>query len=816
MPSVLKDLKFACRLLARNPGLTAAIVLILALAIGANTAIFSVVSSALLRHMPWKNVDRMVLVDEANQSLGVRGDAISMADFKDWKDRQQVFESMTAWRFLYFNISGRDQPERVQGFKVDATFFPLLGVEPALGRNFIPEEMKPGSDAVAILTDGLWRRRFGGDPGLVGQKITIEASSFTVVGILPPSFWIFQVLNHDVDLFAPLTVNPKETSHASHDTNLYALLKPGVSIVQARAHMDAIYRDLEQQYPETNRGWAVRVRPLDGAWTDANKSVVLTLVAAVCLVLLLACANIANLLLARAASRSKEIAVRMALGAGPMRVIGQLLAESVLLSILGAAAGVVLAIWGTDFLDRLIPFSAIRRVGRFTIDWQTLGFALTVSCLTGIIFGIAPALYSSKPRLSESLKQGGRSGAAAGSGQRVRNALAITEVALAVTLLIGATLVIRSSVRLRNLPRGVRADNVLLMMQVWLPSNRYRQAPQITDFFSQVLNRVKSLPGVDAASVVNFPPVDIIDPSVAFTVDDRPRDDSASLASYKIINPDYFRVFGMPILAGRNFSDADGVGAAGVAIVSQTMAQTLWPGEDPLGRRITPHFPEQDLYWLPRSASQPRTVIGVVNDVRQDGLPTGTLMQMYLPYLQNPASFLHLAIRTRTDPMKWAGAVKSEVAAVDADEPVYEIRTMDDVIARSFSQPRISSVLLSAFAALALVLAVVGIYSVMSYGTSQRTQEIGVRLALGARCDTIVKSIVAEGLILSGTGAVIGAAAAFGFTRLLSGLLFGVSAADPWTFALIPLSLLVIALVACYIPARRAARLDPMAVLRCE
>jgi putative ABC transport system permease protein len=821
-------------MLLKRPGFTAVVVLVLALGIGANSAFFSVVSAVLVRPVPWKDPERIVNVWETNLKRGEDNALVSAVNFLDWRDQNQVFEQVAGWRFLYLNLTGRGEPERVQGLTVSPSYFPLLKVNAALGRTFLPEEEQPGHGKVVILSNGLWQRRFGSDPGIIGQQIAVEGEPHTVVGVLPSDFRIFRVLNRELDIYIPLTLDQTRLSRESRTAEtgkrgdfeqimfVYARLKPGVSLEQARAEMETFYNRLEQEYPKANSGLGVKLVSLPEQWSEGFRPTLLMLLAAVGFVLAVACANAANLLLARTAVRQKEIAIRAALGASRLRVIRQLLTENLLIALLSGAAGLLLAFWGIDLLNDLIPYTAVNRADEFRLNISVLGFTLLISLLTGVVFGLAPALQSSKLDLTESLKEGGRSAIAGAREGRLRNLLVISEITLAVVLLIGAGLMIRSVLRLHAVDRGLNTDQVLTM-QVLLPKAKYTGDRQVASFYEQVLHRVQTLPGVESASAINYPPLGLISPTVSFIIEGRPphTPEEAPVARYAVISPEYFRTVGIPLLAGRQFTEQDADETRGVVVISASMAHRFWPNEDPVGKQIRPQFPDMSAYWFPESNNLSLAIVGVVGDVKDDGImgvpqEEINLPQIYLPYLQNPSSIMHLMVRTPADPMRWADAVRGEVYAVDKDQPVFDVKTMDEVVAESFSRPRILMLLLGAFAALALVLAVAGVYGVMSYSITQRTHEIGIRMALGAGQREILKLIVRQGMILTLTGLAVGLIGAFAVTRVMSSLLYGVGATDPITFMGVSVLLTGVAFVACYLPARKATKVDPMIALRYE
>ena len=818
---LIKDLQYTFRMLLKAPGFTATVVLVLALGIGTNSALFSVVNAVLLRPVPWKDPDRIVSVWETNLKSGDNRVLVSSANYREWRDRSNVFESVAGWRFLYLNLTGRGEAERLQGLTVSPAYFPLLGVRAALGRTFVPEEEQPVHDKVVVLSYGLWQRRFGSDPNLIGQQITIEAEPYTVVGVLPSDFRTFRVLNRELDLYIPLRLDGDARGDAEQVMFVYGRLKPGVSLEQAQAGMDTIYRALEQRYSKSNSDLGVRLVPLPRQWGEQARPALLLLLVSVMFVLLIACANAANLLLARAAVRQKEMTIRAALGATRFRLVRQLLTESLLMAMASGAAGLVLAFWGIKLLNGLISYAVVNRVDEFRLDASVIGFTLTISLLTGIVFGLAPALHSSKIALGESLRE--RSGGAAVglSGGRLRNLLVVSEITLAVVLLIGAGLMMRSILRLHAVERGINTDNVLTM-QIFLPNAKYPNGNRVASFYQRVLQRVQTIPRVESVSLINYPPLGPISLTVPFNSQRTlmPADE-APVARYAVISPEYFHTVGIPLLSGRQFTEQDSNESEGVVVISASMARRFWPHDDALGKQIKLQFPEMKAYWIPESNKLPLTIVGVVADVNQGGMwgvseDQPSPPQMYLSYLQNPSSIMHLLVRTPNEPVRWAAAVRGEIYAVDIDQPVFDIKTMDEVVAESFARPSILTKLLGAFAVLALCLAAVGIYGVVSYSVIQRTHEIGIRIALGAQQRDVLKFILAQSMTLVVVGVLLGLIAAFAVTRVMSSLLYGVATTDVVTFAGVAVLLAFVALAASYVPARKAMRTDPMVALRYE
>jgi putative ABC transport system permease protein len=802
-----QDLRYGLRMLVKNPGFTTVAVIALALGIGANSAIFSVVNTVLLRPLPYTDPDRLVMVWEDDTKHGYPRDTPAAANYIDWRDQNQVFEGMAAIANLSFNLTGDGEPERIDGRRVSANLFSLLGVEPYLGRAFLPEEDQPGGHRVVIMSHGLWQRRFGSDMKIIGKPLTLNGESFTVVGVMPPDF---RFPSREDELWVPIAFSSKEAANRGrHYLEVVARTKPGVTLQQAQAEMNTIAARLQQQYPDRNTDLGAAVVPLHEQVVGDIKPALLVLLGAVGFVLLVACANVANLLLARAAGRQKEIAVRVALGASRLRLLRQFLTESILLAALGGGVGLLLSLWGVNLLKAFIPES-IAQARAITIDARVLGFTLLVSLLTGLIFGLAPAMQASKFNLNETLKEGGRDSAAGRRGNRIRGLLVIAEVAVSLILLIGAGLLINSFLRLRNVDPGFRADK-LLTMRVVLPELKYPDQTRRSAFYTDLVRRIEALPGVRSAAVTNWIPLVRQGDSVGISIEGRPAPAPGKepIVVTRVISPHYFRTMGIQLLQGRQFDERDRADSAPVVVISETMARRFWPGEDPLGKRLTPGSPESPDDWL--------TVIGVVKDVRQFELGADPKPQMYLTYTQ--ADFFaprHLVVSTDVEPLGLAAAVRGTVWEIDKDQPVSNISTMEDVLSESIARQRFSMLLLGIFATVALVLAAVGIYGVMSYSVAQRTREIGIRMALGAQRSDVLKLAVGQGLKLVSIGVLIGLAGAFILTRVMSSLLFGVSATDPPTLITISLVLISVAVLASYIPARRATKVDPLVALRYE
>lgn len=807
LADLLHDLRYAARLQRKNPAFTIVAVIALALGIGANTAIFSVVNTVLLRPLPYKDPERLVMVWEDASKHGYPRDTPAAANFVDWRDQNQVFEGIAAIADENFNLTGSGEPERLEGRRVSANLFPLLGVEPQLGRVFTAAEDQPGAQRVVLLSYPLWQRRFGGDPGIVGRALTLNGESYLVVGVMPARF---QFPTSDDQAWVPIAFTQQDVANRGrHYLQVMARLKPGVSLTQAQSEMSTIAARLQQQYPQSNTDLGAVVQPLQEYFVGDIKPALLVLLGAVGLVLLIACANVANLLLARAAVRQKEIAVRVALGARRWRLIRQFLTESVLLSTVGGLVGLAIAYGGLVLLKAFIPEN-VSQAREISMDLKVLGFTFLVSVLTGLIFGLAPALQAVRLNQIETLKEGGRDAATGGGGKRLRSVLVTAEVAISLVLLIGAGLLINSFLRLRNVDPGFRADN-LLTMKIVLPRPKYKPFAKRAAFYNDLIQRVQSLAGVTSAAVTTNLPLYRQGNSIGIGIEGQPDPPPGQerIVVTRIVSPGYFDTMGIPLLRGRQFTEQDNETTPSVLLISETMARRYWPGEDAVGKRIA-----VGRITKPEDYIQ---VVGVVKDVRQFELTAEPRPQMYMSYRQ--AGFFEpndLVVKTDVDPASLAATVRKTVWEIDKDQPVSNIRTMDEILADSIARQRFSMLLLAIFAAVALALAGVGIYGVMSYSVAQRTREIGIRMALGAQTGAVLKLAVGYGMKLVLAGLVIGLIAAFALTRVMATLLFGVTATDPTTFALISLLLVAVAAIASYIPARRATRVNPIIALRYE
>ena len=804
LSDLAQDLRYGLRMLVRNPGFTIIATLALALGIGANSAIFSVVNTVLLRPLPYKNPDNLVMVWEEVTHLGFPKNTPSPANFIDWRDQSTVFEGMAAMAERSFNLTGMGEPERFDGRRVSANLFTLLGVQPQLGRAFRPEEDKPGS-RVVVLSYGFWQRRFGSDPRIIGQSLSLNGEGYTIVGVMPRSF---QFPTRRDQLWVPIAFESKEAANrGSHYLEVVARIKPGVTLEQAQAEMNTIAARLARQYPEENIRIGSVITPLHEQVVGNIKPALLVLLGAVGFVLLIACANVANLLLARAVVRQREIALRLALGASRSRLTKQFLTESVLLAALGGVVGLLLALAGITILKTFIP-DTISQAQAIGIDGKVLVFTGLVALLTGMIFGLAPATQASNFNLNETLKEGGRESGAGSRGNRIRALLVISEVAVSFILLIGAGLLINSFLHLRNLDPGFRADH-LLAMKVDLPELKYPDKERRALFFAELLRRVRNLPGVQSAAVATNLPLTYDGDSVPIGVEGRidPPPDQRPDVILRVISPGYFNTMGIPMVQGRDFTEQDKPDSSYAVVISEKTARHFWPGENPMGKRLKPGSTT--------SASPWREVVGVVKDVRQNDFVAEPKMQMYIAHKQiNSFAPNALVVRTNVDPLSLGATVRDTIWSIDKDQPVSDIRTMEEIVSEAVARQRFSMLLLGVFATLALVLAAVGIYGVMSYSVAQRTREIGIRMALGAQKKDVLKLTVGQGLRLVSIGVAIGLVAAFVLTRVMASLLFGVSATDPVTFIAISVVLISVAMLASFVPALRATKVDPMVALR--
>ncbi|MCI0490618.1 MAG: ABC transporter permease [Blastocatellia bacterium] len=803
MEALWKDLRFSIRMLLKKPGFASVAALTLAMGIGANTAIFSVVNGVLLRPLPYKDPDRLAMLWETTgRSREVN---VSHLNFIDWREQSRSFEYMAAYTGRWggpATVIGGTEPERAYVSGVYRDFFSALGVTAAVGRTFLAEEHRPGANPVVVVSYGFWQRRLGGDRNLADKKLTVYGTSFDVVGVLPQGF----SFPDGTDLWAPSELFEDTSARSAHNYEVIARLKPGVTFAEAQAEMATIGRQLEQQYPDTNEGTSVAVVSLHEQLVGDARPALLVLLAAVGFVLLIACANVANLLLARALGRQKEMAIRLALGAGRSRIIRQLLTESLMLSLVGGALGLLLAFWLVGILIALGP-GDIPRIDEIGIDGRALAYTLGLCLLTSLLFGLVPALRASRPDLHDSLKAGGRSSGAGAGRQGLRHLLVVAEITLTVVLLIGAGLLTKSFWNLLQVDAGFDPEQVLIM-RMSLPSSEYREGHQTAGFYREALFLISSLPGVEAAGAINNLPLAGVNLNGQVEIEGKP--DERGSAGYRIVSPGYFSAMSIPLIKGRMLAEQDNENAPPVALINRSMADRSWAGEDPIGKRFrTGGMDSKRDIWV--------SIIGVVGDVKHRGVDAEARPEYYLPYLQRPgrAREMTVAVRTSGDPSAMVSAVRGQVQAVDKNLPV-SFEEMQQVFSGSIADRRYNMLLLGAFAGAALLLSMMGIYGVMSYAVSERTQEIGIRQALGAGRIDILRLIMGRGIVLAVAGVIAGLGAALAVTRLMAGLLFGVSATDPMIFVAVSALLILVALLACYVPARRATRVDPMVALRYE
>jgi len=802
MKILLQDLRYGLRVLIKKPGFTAVAVLTLALGIGATTAIFSIVNSVLLRPLPYRKPDQlMVLFGKFGEDSR---DTLSYPDFKDYQEQNQVLESIAAFQSQSVNLTGGDQPDRVRGGFVSADYFKVFNLEATLGRTFAKGEDQPGGERVVVVSEGLWQRRLNSDPKLDGKTLILNGEPYSVIGVLPQKFQ--PPLDPDIEVWMPAPRYPGfQPSRAARYLWGVGRIKSGVSLAQAQAEIGTIAKRIAEAYPNENAGRGVELISMQELLIREIRPALLVLLGAVALILLIACANVANLLLARGAARQKEMAVRAALGAGRWRLARQLLTETLLLSLLGGGLGLLLAVWGVDALLALNP-NALPGNRTVNVDGQVFLFAFAISILTGILFGLVPALQLAKPELHPMLKEGGRTTGEGAGWQRVRGLFVISQVALSLMLLIGGGLLIKSFYRLIQVDPGFKPEN-LLTMEYRLPRNKYRERGEQWNFHRQVVERLKEVPGVKSAALIRGLPLTGNGGSVGIVLPGQalPPKGKEPQVSFNTATLEYFETIGIPFIKGRLFTDQDQGDAPMVFLINQTMARKFWPGEDPIGKQI--QIPEDNL---------DGTIIGVVGDAKHYWLSEEQQPQIYASYSQMPGLFATIVVKTAVEPMSLSTAVREAVWRVDKDQPMWKVRTVEYLLDWNVADKRFVMLLMSIFAGLALALTVIGLYGVISYAVSQRTHEIGIRMALGAQAGDIFRMVLRQGIKLILIGTVIGLIAAFSLTRLLASLLYAISATDPVVYVSLSLLLAGIALLACYIPARRATRVDPMIALRYE
>lgn len=817
MKAFRQDLRYGARILVKNPGFTLVAILALVLGIGANSAIFSVVNAVVLRPLPYAKSDQLVLIGGNLHRAGFDQLSASAPEFTDYRQQTKLFEYIAAYYLSGFNLTGLDEPERLQGASVSAALFPLLGIQPEIGRAFREDEDLLGHDQVAVISHSLWQRRFGLDPSISGRTIVLDGKPVTIVGVMPPSF---SFPDPEIQIWKPIAFDPElltENNRGSHFLTVIARIKDGVTFAQAQSEIATISSRMSQDHRNVYKstGFSAKIYSLQEQIIGDARLALFVLLAAVGFVLLIACANVANLLIAKVAGRSKEVAIRSALGASRARIISQFLTESLLLASLGGAFGLMLAWWGVKVLVQLGP-SDLPRLAEVNLDPRVLLFTTATSVLTGLLFGLVPALHASRPGLLETLKQGGRTSSER-TPRRLRGALVIAEFSLALVLLIGAVLMIRSFSKLHQVDPGFRPEN-LVTFRVVLPRAKYSTFQQQAAFYQQAMQRIGSTPGIVAAGATNILPFSGFSSDRSLLIEGRPvaPGEPHPDEQLRFISPNYFKAMGAPLLEGRDFTDRDASGTPRVAIVDQSMAERYWPSNSAVGKRIAyAGVRENKPEWI--------EIVGVAKNIKYEGVDSKDNPQIYLPCYQPLFTDINwrmpplfLVVRSASPIAGAIANIRAEVAAIDKDQPLSDVKTMQQRMGDSVARQFFSMLLLGLFATLAMVLALVGIYGIMSYSVSQRTNEIGVRLALGAQTRDIIKLVVREGMVLAVAGVLVGIAGAAALTRLMATLLFNVSALDPFTFAVVPILLAIVAFVACYVPARRATKVDPMVALRYE
>lgn len=819
MGTLWQDLRYGARMLRRNPGFAAVAILTLAIGIGANVVIFSLVNGVLLKPLPFPDSGRVVTIWETDANRNITRGTASAAEFLDWRDMNHVFEELSASRAVYFTLTGNGEPEQVWGFQVSGNFFRMLRVSPILGRDFTSEDEQPGHEQVVILSYGLWQRHYGADASIIGKSILVDEKPFTVIGILPRNFSLYGTAP-EFEMWKPFAFNRAQLDREDHELVVFARLRDGVTLPQANAEMVTILERLKKQYPGIDQKNGVRVVGFHAELVSTLRPGLLLLLAAVAFVLLIACANVANLMLARAAVREREIAIRTSMGAGRRRILRQLLTESAFLSLIGAAFGVLLAYGGLHVLRAAVPSGGRGQVPHpewIAIDGTVLAFTVVIAVLAGILFGLAPALQVSRSRLYESLKEGSRGSTSGRRSQIARSVLVVSEVAFSLMLLVGAGLLVRSFVLMMSEPLGFDPEN-LLTMQIFLPESHYPQPANLQNFYQAVVDRTAVLPGVKSASAVNYLPLTGWSGFCDFDIAGRamPPSGERFTAQYRTADWRYLHTMGIPIEQGRDFASSDGPDSQAVALINEALAHRYWPNEDPVGQQIRLIFPAQLRPWDAIPHQGPVTIVGVVGDTRDWAWSEPKIAQLYLPDTQNPSRVMHLVVRSAGDPTQLTSAVRHAVESVDPNQPVTDVKTMDDYLSVVLAQRRLNMTLLAFFAVVSALLAAIGIYGVMGYAVTQRSHEIGIRMALGAEPHDVLRMIVGDGMKLTGVGLSLGLFGSLLVMKYLESQLYGIKARDPLTFVGVAAGLALVALAACYFPARRATKVDPLVALRYE
>ncbi len=815
MQTLWQDLRFGARLLLKNPGFTLVAIITLALGIGANTTIFSVINSLLLKPIPFPEAERIALVWQSQENDPNDRNIVSAPNFWDWQKQNDVFEKMAILDSAGkgYSLSGDSDPERVSGLRVSAEFFDVLGVKPSLGRTFLPEEEKPGKHQVVVLSDSLWRSRYNADLAIVGKTVRIDSEDHTVIGVMPPSFE-FSLYSPVRQLWVPVAYTEGDQDRGSNSFLCIGRLKAGVTMEQARARMNIIGRALAEQYPKDNAKETATIDPIIGFDTKDQQRVLFMLLAVAGFVLLIACVNVANLLMARGAARQRELSIRAALGASRARTIRQLLTESLLLAFAGGLSGILVAVWSSSLLLKVlpgdlmaVPFRSISKAEGFPIDYKVLAFTWGITLLTGVIFGLAPALIFSKRNVNEFLQEGSRG--TTGGGARLRQGLVILEVALALVVLTGAGLMIQSMARLLNVTPGFDPDNLLVLSMSLPQENLYYGPPGHPQFARELKQQVGSIPGVVSVSAVSHMPIAGGSAGRGITIEGQPDPgNNQPGGKYTVICPDYFRTMGIKQISGREFTEQDSLGAPGVVVINETMAKRFWPNDDPVGRRIKIGDFNTEAPWL--------TIVGITQDTKQRGLDAQTRPEFFRPYNQAAWPVMTVVVRTAASPATLIGPIKQALARVEPERAASGIRTMNEVISDSVGARRFPMMLLVAFSLVALMLAAVGISGVVSFAVTQRTREIGIRMALGAQKGSVIRLVLNRSMTAALIGVGVGLAASFALTRFLAELLYEVKPLDPFILATAAVILAVVAFLACYLPARRATKIDPIIALRSE